>query len=737
MFKLRRFYKPYTAMIVLMLALLIAQVLLELNLPNYMSNIVNIGLQQSGITSAAPVAISQKGMGCFTFFMSQEDKEAFLAAYTTDWKTQQKDFPDITPGDFVLIDPKADNAAAEVAFSRAAFTMVALSREMRPLQEPEELTEEELQPDMQQIYDMMPTLNMILPEEKLAQYRQTAAEIDPSLAKQTALIFVKALYTELDPSGAYISGLQNRAIQVYGVWMLAMTLLAAGMAVCVTFVVCRMGAGVARDIRRATFHKVTNFSLAQMDTFSTSSLITRTTNDITRVQMFSTMGLRMLCYAPIMGAGAVFMAVRKAPSLSWIIGLAVAAVLGIVVVGVIIAMPRFTRMQKLVDKINLVTREILSGLMVIRAFGTQKHERKRFDAANADYTKNNLIVGRVMSILMPLVMFVMSAVMLLITWAGAQGIDQNTVMVGDMMAFMQYAMQTIMAFMFLSMIFIMLPQATVSAKRIAEVLNSTDALTDPETPVVIPGNIKGRVVFDNVSFQYKDADDPVLHNISFTAEPGQTTAIIGSTGSGKSTLLYLIPRFYDVTQGSITIDGIDLRQVRQNDLREIMSFVPQKGFLFQGDIAENLRVGRQNATDDELREAAITAQALGFIEEKPQQWQEPIAQGGSNVSGGQRQRLAIARGLVRKPALYLFDDNFSALDFKTDAALRKALREHTATATVLIVAQRISTVMYADQIIVMNQGAIEAIGKHDELMKTSQTYQEIAKSQLGMEGDVA
>ena len=526
---------------------------------------------------------------------------------------------------------------------------------------------------------------------------------------------------------------QINYIFLSGVKMLGVALLSAALSVVVGFMASKVAAKTSMNLRSKVFKKVMSFSHTEMDKFSTASLITRSTNDIQQIQMVTVMMLRMILYAPILGIGAVIKVLNTNTSMTWIIALAVVVILAIVGVLFVTVMPRFKMLQKLVDKVNLVTREILTGLPVIRAFSTQKHEEERFDKANNELTKTNLFVNRVMSGMMPLMMFVMNGVTLLIVWNGGKGIDSGAMQVGDMMAFIQYAMQIIMAFLMMTMMSIMLPRAAVSAVRVDEVLNTEISIKDNEKVEEFDNNKKGVVEFNNVSFKYPDADEDILTNISFTAKPGETTAFIGSTGSGKSTLINLIPRFFDVTEGEILVDGVNIKNVSQHELRERIGYVPQKGVLFSGTIDSNLRYGRENATEKEIEKAAQIAQATEFIETKPEKYNTEIAQGGSNVSGGQKQRLSIARAIAKKPEIYIFDDSFSALDFKTDAALRKALKSETGNSTVLIVAQRISTILNAEQIIVLDEGKIVGKGTHKELLKNCEVYKQIALSQLSKE----
>lgn len=554
-----------------------------------------------------------------------------------------------------------------------------------------------------------------------------------------ALLFVQAMTDLALPD--YMSNIVNNGITTgdtgyilqEGGKMLLVALLGAVCTILVGFLSARLAAGTARNLRHDVFRKVERFSNAEFDRFSTASLITRTTNDIQQIQMLSVMALRFVFYAPIMGVGGVVKAVTKSPNLSWIIAVAVLVVIGLVLVLFSLSVPKFKLVQKLVDRLNLVTRESLTGMMVIRAFNTQKREEERFDEVNRDLTKTNLFVNRLMVFMMPVMMFVMNAVQITIIWIGAGQVDAGAIQVGDMMAFMQYAMQIIMSFLMISVMFIMLPRASVSAERINEVLDTEPVIQDKDAPKHFPSDFKGVVEFHNVTFTYPGASEPVLNDINFVAKPGETTAFIGSTGSGKSTLVNLIDRFYDVSAGHISIDGVDIRDVTQHELHEKIGFVPQKGVLFSGTIASNLRYGKEDAAEEELVAASRIAQAAEFIDEKENRYDSDIAQGGGNVSGGQKQRLSIARALVKQAPIYIFDDSFSALDFKTDAALRRALKQETGESTVLIVAQRISTIMGAEQIIVLDEGRIVGKGTHRELLQNCAVYREIAQSQLSEE----
>ena len=582
--------------------------------------------------------------------------------------------------------------------------------------------------DMDKLYQLLPLLSQV-PQESLEKARTQAESSDSMMGAQVGVTMTRLFYQEL--------GMDTQAIQSHYIWnkglqMLGVALLGVVATVLVGFFSARMAATIGKRLRHDLFAKVESFSSGEFDKFSTASLITRTTNDVQQIQMLITMGIRMICYAPIMGIGGIIFAVGKSVSLSWLIAVAVVVLMGLIAVALSVALPRFKALQKLIDRLNLVSRENLSGMMVVRAFGNEGYEERRFDKANRDLMETNRFVQRVMSAMMPCMMFVMNLLSILIVWVGGHAIAESTLQIGDMMAFIQYAMQIIMSFLMIAVIFILVPRASVSAGRIREVLDASLAIQDPEKPETI-SEPKGLVEFKDVSFRYHNADSDVLEHISFTAKPGETTAFIGSTGSGKSTLVNLIPRFYDVTAGEITIDGVDVRKLSQKDLREMIGYVPQKGMLFSGTVASNLRYGKEDATEEELQKALDTAQASDFVNAMEEGVESPIAQGGTNVSGGQRQRLSIARALARKAPIYIFDDSFSALDFKTDAALRKALAKDTAGATVLIVAQRVSTILHAQQIIVLDEGRMVGKGTHKELLQNCPEYREIAESQLQKE----
>ena len=736
--KLAHYLRPFAGMLVAAFLLLLCQAILDLKLPDLMSSIVNTGIQRGGIEESAPRAVDPDSLSMLLMMMPEKEAAFVQGQYQPASSLTEKDrahfnkeWPASTDSTMVRIDADIDTTAAlNTAVGRAEYAIVQLLTSLSDSQPGSGAMGSDsgaVEMDVQALARML----SMMPAQARQDAITTAAATPDSITSQTGAIFVKQFYQQL---GADTDAIQTGYILRTGGLMLLASLGLAACAIAVGFCASRTGAGVARAIRSDVFRKVTGFTNAEFDHFSTASLITRSTNDITQVQMLITMGLRIVCYAPIIGIGGTIMALRKSTSMSWILALAVVLILGVILVMLGVAMPRFKKMQSLIDRLNLVSRENLSGMMVIRAFATQKFEEERFDKANRELTANNLFVYRAMGMMMPTMMLVMNGISVLILWVGGHQIAESSMQVGDMMAFVQYAMQIIMSFLMISMMFVMIPRAAVSADRIAELLNSESAVQDPEKPVYFPGGrARGVVQFHNVSFAYGGADENVLQNISFTACPGQTTAFIGSTGSGKSTLINLIPRFYDVTEGSITVDGIDLRKLSQHQLRENIGYVPQKGLLLSGDIRSNLAYGVDGATDNELSDAASIAQATEFISQLPGGMGTPIAQGGTNVSGGQRQRLSIARALVKKAPIYIFDDSFSALDFKTDAKLRAALKETTANATVLLVAQRVSTIMHADQIVVLDEGRIAGIGTHRQLLESCPQYREIAESQLSKE----
>lgn len=734
MLKLKRYLKPYLGLLLVGVALLFGQAMLELTLPNYMSDIVNVGLQQGGITQAAPEVIDSDAMAMMQMFMSEEDKALVDAAYQPLGEREDADklketYPNAGDEDLALAaDP--ENGVND-AFNRAAYALVNMMEELAPADSSTE-TEEQASGtlDAGAMAQLTAMLQSGALDEQLNEAIATAAVTPESMLEQTGVVLTKSFYTQL---GADTDAIQTAYILKIGLRMAGLAILLTVCAISAGFCMARLGAGVGRDLRRDVFRKVSYFNNNEMDQFSGASLITRSTNDITQVQNFLSIGLRMMCFAPIMGIGGLIMGLSKCLNLAWVLALALIVMLGLILTLFAVAMPRFKKMQTLIDRLNLVSREELSGLMVVRAFSNQPFMQNRFEKANKDLTGNTLFVNRAMATMMPFMMLVMNGLSLLIVWFGGKQIAASNLQVGDMMAFIQYAMQVIMSFLFISMMFIMVPRASVSAERINEVLTCESTVADPAQPTEMNHPVKGVVEFKDVSFRYEGADANVLEHVSFTARPGETVAFIGATGSGKSTLVNLIPRFYDATEGSITVDGVDVRQLRQKDLREAIGYVPQKGLLFSGTVATNLRYGRADASDELLKESADIAQATEFIQTLENGMDTAISQGGTNVSGGQRQRLSIARALVKQAPIYIFDDTFSALDFKTDAKLRAALKGYTEQSTVFIVAQRVSTIMHADQILVLDEGRVVGKGTHEELLKNCETYREIAESQLSKE----
>lgn len=734
MLKLKRYLKPYLGLLLVGVALLFGQAMLELTLPNYMSDIVNVGLQQGGITQAAPEVIDSDAMAMMQMFMSEEDKALVDAAYQPLGEREDADklketYPNAGDEDLALAaDP--ENGVND-AFNRAAYALVNMMEELAPADSSTE-TEEQASGtlDAGAMAQLTAMLQSGALDEQLNEAIATAAVTPESMLEQTGVVLTKSFYTQL---GADTDAIQTSYILKVGLRMAGLAILLTVCAISAGFCMARLGAGVGRDLRRDVFRKVSYFNNNEMDQFSGASLITRSTNDITQVQNFLSIGLRMMCFAPIMGIGGLIMGLSKCLNLAWVLALALIVMLGLILTLFAVAMPRFKKMQTLIDRLNLVSREELSGLMVVRAFSNQPFMQNRFEKANKDLTGNTLFVNRAMATMMPFMMLVMNGLSLLIVWFGGKQIAASNLQVGDMMAFIQYAMQVIMSFLFISMMFIMVPRASVSAERINEVLTCESTVADHAQPTEMNHPVKGVVEFKDVSFRYEGADANVLEHVSFTARPGETVAFIGATGSGKSTLVNLIPRFYDATEGSITVDGVDVRQLRQKDLREAIGYVPQKGLLFSGTVATNLRYGRADASDELLKESADIAQATEFIQTLENGMDTAISQGGTNVSGGQRQRLSIARALVKQAPIYIFDDTFSALDFKTDAKLRAALKGYTEQSTVFIVAQRVSTIMHADQILVLDEGRVVGKGTHEELLKNCETYREIAESQLSKE----
>ena len=699
MLKMLKYMKKSVGWILLIIVLLFVQAYSDLALPEYTSRIVDTGIQQKGIPDAVPDRIRETTLIGLTMLMDQEDASQVLDAYTDaeDGVCQLKDI--------------SDSRREELNDSMGLAMMVS----MMAASEGMDLTQQVPQEQIQAILD---------------QANAQKEQISDSIVTQMAVTFVQQEYEAM---GEDLDQIQMNYLIRTGVQMLGLALISMMAAVLVTFLASRVAALLGHDLRNQVYRKVISFSSAEMNRFSTASLITRSTNDIQQVQMLMTMVFRIVLYAPIIGIGGIMKVLRTESGMTWILGVAVCALAVLILVLLVVAMPRFKKLQTMIDRLNLITREILTGLSVIRTFSAEKHEEERFEEANHRLMKTNLFVNRCMTFMMPLMMLIMNGISVLIVYVGAHHIDEGALQVGDMMAFIQYTMQIIMAFLMISMLSVMLPRASVSANRIVEVLNTEVSIRNPEQPKRPSEDRKGEVEFSHVSFSYPGAEEEVLHDITFTAKKGETVAFIGSTGSGKSTLVNLIPRFFDVSEGVIRVDGVDIREMDIRDLRSRLGYVPQKGILFSGTIASNLRFGAEDASMEELNQAADIAQASEFISQKEDGMESPIAQGGTNVSGGQKQRLSIARAIAKHPEIYIFDDSFSALDYKTDAALRQALKRETSEATTLIVAQRISTILHADKIMVLDNGAVAGCGTHKELMESCEVYRQIARSQLSEE----
>ena len=743
MFKLLKLLKSSWAIMLVVIALLGLQAYCDLSLPTYTSKIVDVGIQGGGIENAAPEAMLESHMKVYLYFLDENGQKDVLDSYTlvtkdsvskSEYKDYLKKYPELANESIYVLDDTSKENTEHLNNILADSMLLAGTLS----QESEELTpvKEQLKAAVPEELKNATLLQMIvsLPKEQTAQIlepiKTTFAALSDSMRVQAATKVVKEEYKAL---GIDTDKIQTQYILLAGLKMLGFALIAMIATVLVGFFSARIAAGLGMELRGKVFRKVVGFSNSEFDHFSTASLITRSTNDIQQIQMMLVFLIRIVFYSPILAIGGVIKVLNTNVSMTWIIALAVIIIIMVVGILFAVAMPKFKAIQKLVDRLNLVTREILTGLPVIRAFHKERTEEKRFDIANKDLTATNLFVNRSMAFMMPVMMFVMNGVSVLILWSGAHGISDGNMQVGDLMAFLQYTMQIIFSFLMFTMISIMLPRATVAAGRILEVLESEVTIHDPASSKAYKADRKGYVEFNSVCFKYPGAEDNVLEDISFTAEPGKTTAFIGSTGSGKSTLVHLIPRFYDVTGGNILVDGVDVRDLTQHDLREKIGFVPQKGVLFTGTIESNIKYGKQDAGEEEIKKAARIAQAIDFIEEKPDKYETAISQGGNNVSGGQKQRLSIARAIAKDPDVFIFDDSFSALDYKTDVALRKALNEEIKNKTILIVAQRISTILHADQIIVLDEGKIVGKGTHQELLRNCEVYNQIALSQLSKE----
>ena len=717
MVKLMRYLKKSAGYIVLIMGLLFLQAYCDLSLPDYTSRIINVGIQQGGIEDNVPQKMRTSTMKALSVFMDDDDMKQVEKYYEED-----KDIYVLKDG--ISKDERENLDHLLEKPMMLYYGMCSGSDESKAMTE---------NMGLQEGTDPVQALRA-MPEEMKTQILQEMNEkledMPESIVSQSAVLAVKKEYTEL---GEDLDKFQMDYIIRSGAQMVLMALVIMLAAVTVTFLSSKVAARMGHDLRGDIYSKVIGFSSNEYHKFSTASLITRSTNDVQQVQQVMTMTFRILLYAPILGIGGVIKVLNTDASMTWILGVAVALILLVILVLFKIAMPKFTKLQILIDRLNLVTREILTGIPVIRAFSREKFEEDRFETANEELTKTNLFVNRCMTFMMPVMMLIMNGVSVMIIYFGAHAVDNGSMQVGNVMAFIQYDMQIIMSFLLITAMSIMIPRANVAAVRINQVLETEGSIEDPVSPEAPQDSLRGTVEFDHVSFAYPEAGENVLNDISFTAKKGQTVAVIGSTGSGKSTLVNLIPRFYDATQGTVKVDGVDVRKMTQHQLRECLGYVPQKGVLFSGTIDSNIRYGKEDISSEEVQQAAQIAQATEFIDTKPEKYNSPIAQGGTNVSGGQKQRLSIARAIAKKPEIFIFDDSFSALDFKTDSNLRKALKESTKDATTIIVAQRISTILNADQIIVLDEGHMAGIGTHKELMKNCEVYRQIAMSQLSEE----
>lgn len=747
MLKIMKYLKKSAVSVIAIIVLLLVQALCDISLPDYTSKIVNVGIQQGGVENAVPEVIKEDELKRLLMFVDNNKQDDLKNAYSL-VKSDDKDnenydkyvekYPELKNKNIYVLKEisKEKNEELNKILGKPEMALLAIEKDGK---EGEKIKNSILKNMPPQMFMAMKEKSLIeiiesMPKEQTDSIKKEIFKkfdsMPDSIITQSAIAYVHDEYKNI---GIDMDNLQNSYILKSGAQMLGIAILSMFVTIIVTYLASRVAATLGKTLRNNVYEKVMAFSNEEMKKFSTASLITRSTNDIQQIQMMMVMILRFIFYAPMMAVMGIFKVVNTNVSMTWIIGVAVLCI--VFLLGIIFAfvMPKFKLVQKLVDRLNLVSREIITGIMPIRAFSNQKHEEERFEKANKDLTKVNIFVNRIMSCMMPAMMLVMNLIAVLIVYKGTYSIDAGTMQVGDMMAFIQYTMQIIMSFLVIAMMSVMIPRASVSAGRICEIIETEPSIEDPKEIDEFDKNKKGIVEFKNVSFKYPDADEEILSNISFTAKPGETTAFIGSTGSGKSTLINLIPRFFDVTEGEILVDGVDIRKTTQKKLREKIGYVPQKGVLFTGTIDSNLRYGNPNASDEEIKEAAEIAQATEFIDSKPEGYKTKISQGGTNVSGGQKQRLSIARAIAKNPEIYIFDDSFSALDLKTDAALRKALKKKTGNSTVLIVAQRISTILHAEQIIVLDEGKIVGKGTHEELLKNCEIYRQIALSQLSKE----
>lgn len=719
-----KYLKPFAGAFAILIVLLAVQAVTEMLMPNYMSEIVNVGIQQGGFQDGVPAELTDEGVRLVSAFMTPDERQLLQSDYTqADGKYMLKE---LTAG---------ERSELDGAFGLSEWTMLMALRQMPGAEDMMSqvtgggtLAETDVSDlDLHVFDELLPRLEA-LPQSTLDDARAAAEKVDPSMREQTAAAFARLFAKQAGVDDAKV---QSDYLSATGLEMVGVALLCAVASISAGFLAARIGSSVARKLRKDLFARVESFSNKEISQFSTASLITRSTNDITQIQQFTIMAVRMLIFSLLMGIGGVIMALQKSAGMAWVIGVAVLVMLGIVTVVFSLAIPKFKVLQKLMDKLNLVARENLTGMLVVRAFRTREYEEQRFDGANEELSSTMLFANRVMVAVQPAMMIVMNGLSLAIVWIGAEQVQHSAMQVGDIMAYIQYAMIIVMSFMFIAAMFGMLPRASVSLDRVFEVLDTEPSIVGPEHPEPFIGSELGEVKFDHVYFEYEGAEEPVLKDITFTANPGEVTGIIGPTGSGKSTLINLIPRFYDATRGSVIVSGVNVKDADLYELREEIGFVPQKGTLFSGTIASNLRYGAKDAPDSDIETAAQIAQAIEFIEQKSEGFNAPVAEGGSNVSGGQRQRLAIGRALAKKAPIYIFDDSFSALDAQTDAKLRSQLGPYTEKSTVLIVAQKISSILHADQILVLEDGRIVGKGTHAELMQNCPEYIEIAKSQLG------